>query len=143
MILNIVITIFIILETSNVIILYFFPSFKYGNGVSAFNEFELSKKDEARHLFAKYMTNWVAGTKLIFILLLVVILLTASDLTKIYSIIVMIISISTYYLKLAPIITKLDKLNKITPKGYSRTLTLMISGFITFFVLSLVIYFLF
>lgn len=64
-ILSLSIIVFIIMEIANVIIIYFKSDFKYGNGVSVFKFWEDSKKDENAHLFAKYMTNWVAGTKLI------------------------------------------------------------------------------
>jgi len=110
-ILDISIIIFIVMELANVCILYFAPDFRQGNGVAIFNHWEKSKKDETSHLFARYMTYWVAGSKLIFILLLVVILLTANDLTKMWTIIIMIISIASYYWKLHPIITKLDNID--------------------------------
>ena len=139
-ILSISILLFIVMELSNVIILYFRPEFKYGNGISCFKFYNKSKEDEASHLFAKYMTNWVAGTKLIFICLLVVVLLVGDETIKFYSVIVMILSIVTYYFKLAPIMYKLDSMGEITPKGYSKTLTYMITGFMLMFSLALVIY---
>lgn len=39
------------------------------------------------------------------------------------------------------IILKLDRMGEITPKGYSRTLALMIGGFMIMFGLALVLYF--
>ena len=137
-ILSISIILFIIMELSNVIILYFKPEFKYGNGISVFKFYEESKKDEASHLFVKYMTNWVAGTKLIFILLLAVILFLGDEQLKIYAVIVMIISISTYYFRLRPIINKLDSFGKIKPVGYSKNLTRMITGFMLMFTICLI-----
>lgn len=139
-ILSISIILFIIMELSNVIILYFKPEFKYGNGVSAFKFYKKSKEDEASHLFAKYMTNWVAGTKLIFICLLIVVLLAGSETVKFYSVLVMILSIATYYFRLAPIMKKLDSMDEINPKGYSKTLTSMITGFMIMFSLAAVVY---
>lgn len=38
------------------------------------------------------------------------------------------------------IIKKLDSLNKISPKGYSKTLGLMISGFLLMFSTALILY---
>ena len=139
-ILSISILLFIVMELSNVIILYFKPEFKYGNGISSFKFYNKSKEDEASHLFVKYMTNWVAGTKLIFICLLAVVLLVGDETVKFYSVIVMIISIATYYFKLAPIMNKLDSMGEINPKGYSKTLTCMITGFMLMFSFALVIY---
>lgn len=139
-ILSLSIIVFIIMETANVIILYFKPDFKYGNGVSVFKFWEDSKKDENAHLFAKYMTNWVAGTKLIFIVLLLVVLFVGTQEIKFYSVIVMILSIATYYFRLNPIIKKLDNNGQIQPKGYSKTLQYMITGFITMFSVALLVY---
>jgi len=115
------------MEFSNVLILYFKPNSKLGNGVAVFDSWKEVKKDKSLDLFAHYMVYWVAGVKLIFIFLLIVILLTGTELTKLCAVIVMIISIATYFWKLHPIIKKLDKINKITPKGYSKTLGIMIS----------------
>ena len=71
------------------------------------------------------MAYWIAGVKLIFIFLLLVVLLTGNETTKIWAVVAMIISIATYFWKLHPIIKKLDSLNKISPKGYSKTLGLI------------------
>lgn len=138
--LDLAITLFIILETANVFILYFKPDSKKGNGVAIFKHWEESKKDENSHLFASYMTNWVAGTKLIFILLLITILLTGSYLTKILAVIVLIIAISTSYFRLYPIIKKLDQKKQLTIKGYSKTLNKIITSFITVLFIALLIH---
>lgn len=134
------IIIFVIMETANVFILYFAPDSKRGNGVAVFKHWESSKNDEDAHLFARYMTNWVAGTKLIFIVLLLVILFTANETTKVYSVIVMIASIATYFWRLHPIIKTLDQKGYIVPKGYSNTLESMIVGFIIMFSFALVLH---
>ena len=140
-ILSISIIIFCIMELGNVLILYFMPDSKLGNGVAVFNSWQDVKKDNTLDLFAHYMAYWVAGVKLIFIFLLIVVLLTGTELTKIWAVIAMILSIATYFWKLHPIIKELDNMNKITPKGYSKTLGVMISGFLLMFSLSLILYF--
>ncbi|MFI3202151.1 MAG: hypothetical protein R3Y54_11640 [Eubacteriales bacterium] len=137
-ILDVSIVLFIIMESANVCILYFFPDSRKGNGVAAFNEWEESKKNEDSHLFASYMASWVAGVKLIFILLLVVILFTNDETTKILGVVVMILSIASYFWKLRPIIGELDRRGKITPKGYSKALNLMIIGMISMFTIALI-----
>lgn len=141
--LDISIIIFIVMETANVCILYFAPDSRRGNGVAVFKHWESSKTDEDTHLFASYMTNWVAGTKLIFILLLIVVLLTANEVTKVCSVAVMIVSIATYFWRLHPIVKKLDQRGQITPSGYSKTLSLMIAGILIMFTIVLVIHSLF
>lgn len=131
------------METANVMILYFAPDSKLGNGVAVFNPWFKAKENEADELFAKYMTNWVAGVKLIFIVLLLVILFTASEITKIWAVVAMILSIASYYFRLNPIIKKLDEMGEITPKGYSKKLFLMITGFMLMFSVALLIHLLF
>lgn len=140
-ILNIAIAIFVLMESANVIILYFFPDSKKGNGVAVFNPWFQAKEDEKSKLFAQYMANWVAGTKLIFIVLLLVILFWGNEITKVAAVAVMILSIASYFFRLHPIITKLDAMGEISPKGYSKTLLLMIIAFMTMFALALVAYF--
>ena len=54
-ILDISILVFVILETANVIILYFAPNSRRGNGVAIFNHWENAKMDEISHMFALYM----------------------------------------------------------------------------------------
>lgn len=111
-----------------------------GNGVAVFNAWFDVKKNKNLELFAKYMAYWVAGVKLIFIFLLFVILITGTDKTKMFAVIVMILSIATYFFKLHPIIKELDNMGQITPKGYSKKLGYMIAGFLIMFSLALIIH---
>lgn len=140
-ILSISIIIFCVMEFGNVLILYFMPDSKLGNGVAVFDAWRDVKNDKSLDFFAHYMAYWVAGVKLIFIFLLLVVLLTGTETTKMWAVITMILSIGTYFWKLHPIIKKLDDMNKITPKGYSKTLGLMICGFLLMFTTALIIYF--
>ncbi len=142
-ILSIVITMFLILETLNVFMLYFTPGTKRGNGLGVFNAYEKSKKDPEVHLLVRYLINWVAGTKIIFIALLIVIIITGNETTKLFSVIALIVTIFTFYWRLYPIIKKIDNDGQITPKGYSKTLGKMISVFIIIFVLALIVYLIF
>lgn len=138
-IIDISILIFVILESANVYVLYFAPDFKYGNGIAVFNHWQDSKQDEDAHLFAKYLVNWVAGTKLIFILLLFVVLFKANDVTKLWAVAATIAAIATYYWRLHPIIKALDSKGHITPKGYSKTLGHTIAGFLLMFSAALLV----
>lgn len=136
-ILTIAIIIFIILESLNVMTLYFNPGSQMGNGLGVFNAWEKAKADPEMHQFVSYLINWVAGTKLIFIALLIVILFTTGDSTKLLTMVAMIASISSFFWRLFPIIKSLDKEGHITPSGYSRTLGMMIAGFIGLFAIAL------
>jgi hypothetical protein len=108
-----------------------------GNGVGIFNAWEKSKTDPEMHLFVSYLVNWVAGTKLIFIALLIVILLSAGETTQLLTVVALIASISSFFWRLFPIVKSLDRDNQITPPGYSKTLGLLITGFIGLFVIAL------
>lgn len=139
-ILSIVIGLFLVLETSNVFMLYFIPQTKKGNGLGVFNAYEKSKGDPEIHALVTYLINWVAGTKLIFIALLLVIIFTGNPTTKLYSIIALILSITTFFWKLYPIIKKMDNEQQISPKGYSKTLAYMILGFLFLFSTALIVH---
>ncbi len=139
-VLNIAIVIFIVLESANITILYFFPESKFGNGIAVFNEYFNTQKNENSKLFVKYLVNWVAGTKLIFIALLLVVLFLGNDMVKIHSLSFMCIAVSSYYFMLHPILRKLDQNAEVTPKGYSKVLFIMITGFIAIFILAIALY---
>ena len=81
---------------------------------------------------------WVAGTKLIFIALLVVILITAPESTKLLTMVALIASILSFFWRLFPIIKTMDAAGQVTPAGYSRALGMMIAGFIGIFAAALV-----
>ena len=136
-ILSIGIIFFIILESLNVLTLYFNPGSQMGNGLGVFNAWEKSKTDLEMHQFVRYLVYWVAGTKLIFISLLSVILMTAAESTKLLTTVAMIGSISSFYWRLYPIIRSLDEEGYITSPGYSKTLGIMIVGFIGLFAIVL------
>lgn len=138
-VLSAAIVFFIIMESMNVIILYFFPHTFLGNGVGVFDDY-MDNRNTELSLFHSYMVNWVAGVKLIFIFLLVVILLLGDDRIKLWADIAMVLSIATYYFRLNRIIRELDRRNRIHPKGYSVGLFWMITAFMAVFSLSIVIF---
>lgn len=126
----IVIVGFLVLEASNVVALYFFPDSKMANSIGVFKAWEKSKGDPEIHNFVKYLVNWVAGTKLIFILLLVVILITADELTLLLTGAALLISIAVFFWRLFPLVRKMDRDDQINPKNYSFVLGWMILAMI-------------
>jgi len=129
-ILSVAIIAFVVMETVNVGVLYFYPGSRRANGMGVFNAYERSKLDpEARELVT-YLVNWVAGTKLIFVALLIVILLTGSPATKAWAVVALILSILSFFWRLSPAIARMDKDGQVTPRGYSRTLGVMIACFV-------------
>ena len=104
--LKIVIIAFILLETSNVLALYFAPGSKYANAVGVFTAWEKSKQYPEIHDFVKYLVYWVAGAKLIFLLLLAMIVIYADLNTQRLSVLVLIITTASFYWRLFPLIKK-------------------------------------
>jgi hypothetical protein len=123
--------------------MYVKPDFKYGNSMASFEGWERAKQDEKNYLYSKYLVNWVANCKLIFIVLLLNIVIFGNETSKIVGVVVTIVSIGIYYITLHPIIAKLDEMGEIQPKGYSKTLGLMIAGFMIMFSIALIFYFIF
>jgi len=130
---------FLFLETLNVLMLYFTPGTLRGNGLGVFNAYEKSKADAEVHALVKYLINWVAGTKLIFIALLIVILITGNNTTKLFSVAALILTIITFFWRLYPAIKTMDSKEQISPKGYSKTLGLMILVFLIVFAVAMII----
>lgn len=136
---SIVIIGFIVLEVTNVIALYFFPGSKYFNSIGVFKAWEKSKQEPEIHDLVRYLVNWVAGTKLIFLSLLTVILFTADAHGFFYTALAMVISISSFFWRLFPLIHKMDREGQIDPENYSAYLGLMISLFVMVFLAALLL----
>ena len=124
---------FIALEFTNVVALYFAPGSKLANSVGIFKAWEKSKSDPEIHNLIRYLVNWVAGTKLIFIFLLIVILFTADQQTLILTTAALVISIASFFWRLFPLIRTMDRDDQIDPKNYSAVLGWMILALILVF----------
>jgi hypothetical protein len=134
--LKIVIGVFVLLEIGNVVILYTMPDSKLANAMGYFKAWEKSKSDPQVHEMVKYLVNWVAGTKLIFILLLIIFLIRGDAQTLPIVGVAMVFSIATFFWRLFPSIKDMDKKDQIEPKGYSKTLFGMIVGMVVLFALA-------
>lgn len=133
MLAKIVILGFLVLEFSNVIFLYFAPGSKLGNAIGVFSAWEESKRHPEIHDLVKYLVNWVAGVKLIFILLLGVIVFTADLSTQRLSLIALGLATLTFFWRLFPLIRRMDKQGRINPGNYSILLAIMILGLVILF----------
>ena len=138
-ILSAAIIVFAVIETLNIGILYFRPGSRLGNGIGVFNAYRKSEADPETHELVRYLVNWVAGTKLIFVALLVVILVTGSQTTRAYAVVALVLSILAFFWRMFPAIVRLDTAHQITPRGYSRTLGIMIACFVGGFVAALAV----
>lgn len=134
-----VILAFILFETANVLALYFAPESKYANAVGVFTAWEKSKQDAEVHNFVKYLVYWVAGTKLIFLLLLATIALYADENLQRISLLALSAATLSFYWRLFPLIKKMDGNGQIEPKNYSTVLGIMIFVFIAAFVLAAIL----
>ena len=138
-ILSVAIIVFAVIETLNIGILYFRPGSRRGNGIGVFDAYRKAEADPETRELVRYLVNWVAGTKLIFVALLLVILVTGSQTTKAYAVVALILSILSFFWRLFPSIVRLDRGNQITPRGYSTTLGIMIACIVGGFVAALVV----
>lgn len=136
---TIVIVIFIFLELANVLMLYFAPGSKYANAVGVFSAWEKSKQYPEIHDFVKYLVYWVAGAKLIFLLLLVTIILFADIETQRMSLLALTIATLSFFWRLFPLIKKIDQNGQLMPKNYSIILGMMIFVFVVVFSLAVVL----
>lgn len=127
---------FLVLESTNVITFYFFPDSTKANGVGVFNAWAKSKQYPDLHNFIRYLVNWIAGTKLIFILLLIVILATANAHTVFLTGLAMAFSIASFFWRLFPLIRKMDAAGEIHPQNYSAVLGWMILAFVIIFLVA-------
>lgn len=134
MIAKIVILAFVLLETSNVLALYFAPGSKRANAVGMFSAWEKSKQDPEIHDFVRYLVYWVAGAKLIFLLLLAGIVWFGDATLQRLSLLALALATLSFYWRLFPLIRKMDRQGHIAPKNYSLQLGVMIFLFILAFV---------
>lgn len=138
-IIEIVIIGFVFLELSNILMLYFAPGSRNANAVGVFTAWEKSKQYPEIHDFVKYLVYWVAGSKLIFILLLIVIIIFADPQTQQFSVLALIIATLSFYWRLFPLIRKMDQKGNIEPKNYSVILGIMIFVFIVVFSIAAIV----
>ncbi len=132
-ILQIVIALFVLLELSNIVALYFVPGSKKANAVGVFAAWEKSKQYPDIHAFIQYLVFWVAGSKLIFILLLLVILFFGDPQLQRISLVALALATTTFFWRLFPLIRKMDQAGEIDPKQYSTMLGVMIFVMIVVF----------
>lgn len=133
MIAKIVLLVFIFLELSNVLALYFTPGTKRANAVGVFSAWEKSKQIPEVHDFIRYLVYWVAGAKLIFLLLLIVILLFGDISLQRYSLLALAVGTVSFYWRMFPLIRSMDRHGQIEPPNYSARLGVMILALIILF----------
>jgi hypothetical protein len=121
---------FVGLEAANIAALYFRPNSKLFNAMGVFRAWNASKADPEVHDLVRYLTNWVAGTKLIFLALLLVIVALGDHRLKQVAVAALILAILSFFWRLFPLIRRIDDRGGLEPPGYSRTLGIMIVCFV-------------
>jgi hypothetical protein len=134
MLIQIVIITFILLELSNVLALYFAPGSKLANAVGVFKVWEQSKQYPEIHEFVKYLVNWVAGAKLIFLSLLAIIVLYGDVEQQRLSLLALALTTASFYWRLFPLIRKMGQNGQVEPKNYATVLGVIILVFIVVFI---------
>lgn len=137
-ILTAIVALFLLLEIANVAALYWRPGSDKFNALGVFAAWEASKADPQTHDLVRYLAYWVAGTKLIFIGLLIAILVLGDARLKVVGVAVLMASILSFYWRLFPLIRGMDARDQLRPPGYSKTLGLMIAGFLAALAVALV-----
>lgn len=136
---EIILAAFLLLELANISMLYFAPGTKYANAVGVFTAWEKSKEYPEIHEFVRYLVYWVAGSKLIFIFLLIGIILFGDRDSQKVSLIALALATLSFYWRLFPLIRKMDKNGAISPKNYSVVLGIMILVFIIIFMIGAIV----
>ena len=131
-----VIACFVVLELSNVLALYFATNSKKANAVGIFTAWEESKQYPEIHSFVRYLVYWVAGSKLIFLLLLVIIIVFGAPEIQRISLLALAVATMSFYWRLFPLIRKINRNREIEPKNYSITLGILIAVFIVVFLVT-------
>lgn len=134
MMIKIVLFVFILLELSNVVALYFFPGSKRANAVGVFSAWEKSKQYPEIHDLLRYLVYWVAGVKLIFLFLLGLIVAFADLNLQRWSLEALGLATITFFWRMFPLAKKMDDEGRIQPKNYSLVLGGMILAMIVLFV---------
>lgn len=126
---------FLLLEISNVFVLFFRPDSRQVHGMGMFPAWEKSKSDPGIYNLMRYLTIWVAGSKLILVALFIVMLIGGDKQLIAIAGFALVISMLPFYFGLFPAMKKIDKSDQVVPKGFSMRL-----GFtITVLILALLI----
>ena len=116
------------IEALSVLELYFLQEKPVFNGVAVFSGWEISKEVPEVHELVRYLVNWVAGMKLIVIGLLLVLALTAPQHILVCACAVLFAAVASFFWRMLPSITKLDRAGCIHPAGRARILGGMVLG---------------
>jgi bacteriorhodopsin len=113
---------------------------KEGNGIGVFKAIQNVDEKDTMFSLIKYLTNWVANAKLIFVALAITIVIFGNETTQFHAVLALMFSTFMFYITLYPILKKLDDENLLVIKGYSKTLAYTILSFILMFIIAIILY---
>lgn len=126
--LQVTLLVFVLIETLSMLELYFLQDKPMFNGVGIFSGWERSKADPEVHMLVRYLVNWLAGVKMIVIGLVLVLVFMVPENTKLLGAIALLITVSSFYWRLKPMLRTADMAGQVTPQGHSRRLSMMVAG---------------
>ena len=126
--LQVTLLVFALIETLNMLELYFLQNNCKFNGACIFSGWEKSKADPEVHALMRYLINWLAGVKMIVIALVLVLVFTAPESTLLAATVALIITIASFYWRLYPALRKADKAGQLNPHRHSKRLSFMLMG---------------
>jgi hypothetical protein len=124
--LRIFLLIFVVIETLNMLELYFMQDQCVFNGISCFSAWDKTRHDPEVHELIRYLVNWVAGMKLIVIALVLVLVIAAPDATLITAALALSVTIASFFWRMFPMLRQMDRQGHVGPRGKSRMLLIMI-----------------
>jgi hypothetical protein len=131
--------VFAVIETLNMLELYFMQDNCFFNGICLFSGWEKSKENPEVHSLMRYLLNWLAGMKMLVVGLVLVLIFTAPNPTLLLAAASMVITIGSFYWRMYPMISKADDDGLIKRKGRSRMLGTMVAGLEFSFIVTIII----
>ena len=120
--------VFVIIESLNMLELYFLKDNPMFNGVGIFSGWEKSKADPEVHALVRYLVNWLAGVKMITISLILVLIFMVPESAALLGAVALVITVSSFYWRLCPMLRAADLVGQVSPRGHAKRLSMMVAG---------------
>ena len=130
--------VFLLVEVANIWALYFNTGSHRFNAIGVFAGWEGSKEHPEVHDLVRYLAYWVAGVKLIFILVMAAVLIFGDDRMRVVATGALALATVSYFWRLGPLIRSIDRSSQLTVPGYSRVLDVMVAGLLAGLVVAVV-----
>lgn len=125
---QITLLIFVIVETLNMLELYFLQDNCRFNGACVFSGWKKSKADPEVHALMRYLVNWLAGVKMIVVGLLLVLIFTVPEESLLLITITLFLTTASYFWRMHPMLRAADQAGQVIPRGHAKRLSVMVVG---------------